>query len=300
MKRFLKIGGIVLASTIVAFVIFIYVYIREAIHIEKHTPEEIASLLKPYFQIQHPPGDGPFPAVISFHGSGGLFDPNGDIPQGTIDWADYFVSLGYASILVDSYTGQGYTDKDINKISEGRKFWGPEYSGYVLTAITEVRKLPFVNPNQLAIMGKSLGGWAIMSLLEMDLNEKLPPSLSGFPFQSMGGVKGAIVLYPCCPPFDFLDSGGDNWDDTIKTLVLMGGKDPLTKSCLKRLSAIKEKGKPIIYHVYPSACHSYDISSEDYEKILGWHKNAEPPDLEATEDSRKRIKVFLSEVLSQQ
>lgn len=300
MKRLFKIGGIVSASIIVAFIFFIYVYIREAIHVERHTPEEIASLLTPYFQIKHPQGDGPFPAVICFHGSGGLFDPNGDIPQGAIDWADYFVSLGYACILVDSYTGQGYTDNDISKISEGRKFWGPEYAGYVLTAITEVRKLPFVNPNQLAIMGRSLGGWAIMSLLEMDLNEKLPPNLSESPFQPMAGVKGAIVLFPCCPPFDFLDSGGDNWDANIKTLVLMGGKDPLTKSCLKRLSVIKEKGKPVVYHVYPSAYHSYDISPKDYEKILEWYENADPPDLEATADSRERIKVFLSEVFSSQ
>jgi dienelactone hydrolase len=300
MKRFLKIGGIVLASIIIALIIFIYVYIREAIHFEKHTPEEIASSLTPYFQIKHPPGDGLFPAVICFHGSGGLFYPNGEIPQGTLDWADYFVSLGYACILVDSYTGRGYTDNDLNKISEGRKFWGPEYAGYVLTAITEVRKLAFVNPNQLVIMGKSLGGWAIMSLLEMDLNEKLPPSLSELPFQPIAGVKGAILLYPCCPPFDFLDSGGNNWDDTIKTLVLMGGKDPLTKSCLKKLSIIKEKGKHIFYHVYPSANHSYDISQEDYEKILEWYKNSDPPDLEATADSRERIKNFLLEVFTQQ
>jgi dienelactone hydrolase len=299
MKRLFKIVGIVIASIIVVFILFIYVFFREAIHVEKHTPEELASLLTPHFQINKPLGDGPFPAVIYFHGSGGLFDPNGDIFQGNLDWAEYFVSLGYACILVDSYTGRGYTDDDISKISEGRKFWGPEYAGYVLTAIAEVRKLSFVNPNQLAIMGKSLGGWAIMSLLAMDLNEKLPPNLSASPFQSMGGVKGAIALYPCCPLFHFLDSGGDNWNNSIKTLALMGGKDPLTEGCLKKLSILKEKSKPVFYHVYPSAYHSYDTSPEDFIKILEWFKNANPPDLEATADSRERIKVFLSEVFSQ-
>lgn len=96
-----------------------------------------------------------------------------------------------------------------------------------MIAIDEVRKLPYVNPNQLAIMGHSHGGWAVMSLLAMDLNEKLPPNLSASPAESMDGVKGAIVLYPFSSSF-LLDSAGDNWNNTIKTLVLMGGKDQLT------------------------------------------------------------------------
>jgi dienelactone hydrolase len=299
MKRLFKIVGIVIVSTIVVFVLFIYVYFREAVHVEKYTPEELASLLTPHFIIKHPPGDGPFPAVICFPGSGGVFFPNGDIGLADVKWADYFVSLGYAYILVDSYTGRGFTYDDISKVSAGRKFWGPELSGDVLIAITEVRKLPYVNPNQLAIMGHSHGGWAIMSLLSMDLNENLPPNLSSLPVQSMVGVKGAIVLYPFCPPSFFLDSGGDNWNTSIKTLVLMGGKDPLTEGCLKTISILNEKSKPVIYHVYPSAYHGYDAPPEDFIKSLEWFKNSKPPDLEATADSRERVKVFLSEVFSQ-
>lgn len=79
----------------------------------------------------------------------------------------------------------------------------------------------------------------------------------------------------------------------------MGGKDPLTKSCLKKISVLKEKNKPVFYHVYPSAFHSYDTSPEDFKKNIEWFEDADPPDIEATADSRERIKGFLLEVFSQ-
>jgi dienelactone hydrolase len=289
MKRLFKIAGIVSASTIVAFILFIYLYESKASLFEKHSHKDLASILTPHFQISKPPGDGPFPAVIRFPGgSGSAFLPNGDICLVDVNWADYFVSLGYACILVDSYTGRGY--------STGSKFGVPERSGDVLAALTEVSKLPFVKPDQLVIMGHSHGGWAIMSLLAMDLNKKLPPNLSAYSAKSMVGVKGAIVLYPYCPG---LDSGGNDWNNSIKTLVLMGGKDRLTKACLRTLSILKEKNKPVTFHVYPSAYHSYDESPEDFKKISEWFEDAKPPDLEATADSRERIKNFLSDVFSQ-
>jgi dienelactone hydrolase len=283
MKRLFKIAGIVSASIVIIFISLIYFCDGEILRLNKYTHEELASLLTPHFQISKPPGDGPFPAVIRFPGgSGSAFLPNGDICLADVNWADYFVSLGYACILVDSYTG--------------RNFMVRERSGDVLTAIVEVRKLPFVNPNQLAIMGHSLGGEAIMTLLATDLNKKLPSNLSTSSVQAMAGVKGAILLYPVC---SFLDSGGNNWNNSIKTLVLMGGKDRLTKACLRTLSILKEKNKPVTFHVYPSAYHSYDESPEDFKKISEWFKDAKPPDLEATADSRERIKHFLSDVFSQ-
>ena len=146
-------------------------------------------------------------------------------------------------------------------------------------------------------MGHSLGGWAIMTVLATDLNKKLPSNLSTSSVQAMTGVKGAILLYPYCPG---LDSGGNNnWNNSIKTLVLMGGKDRLTKACLRTISTLNKKNKPVIFHVYPSAYHSYDESPEDFKKISEWFKDAKPPDIEATADSRERIKHFLSDVFSQ-
>lgn len=282
MKRFFKIAGIVSASAIAAFILFIYFYDSRASLFDKQTRKDLASILTPHFQIKKPPGDGPFPAVIRFPGgSGSAFLPNGDICQADVNWADYFVSLGYACILVDSYTG--------------RKFMKRERSGDVLTAIAEVRKLPFVNPDQLAIMGHSLGGWAIMTLLSSDLNKKPPPDCNVSYVQAMGGVKGVILLYPYCAA---LESGGEHWSNSVKTLVLMGGKDRLTKVCLRTISSLNKKNKPVIFHVYPSAYHSYDESPKDYKKISEWFENAKPPDPEATADSRKRIKLFLSEVFS--
>lgn len=300
MKRFFKIAGIVIGSIVIVCVLFFLFYFKDIIWVEKKTPEELASILTPHFIIKHPPGNGPFPTVLMFHGASGAFNRDGNVPKTFSKWHDYFVSLGYASIIVDSYTGRGFTSDDVAKVRSGRKYWGSEHAGDVLISINEVRKLSFVNPNKLALTGWSHGGSAIMSLLAMDLVEKLPPNLTTVPNGDMEGVKGAIMLYPGFPTW-MMSSGGKNWNKSIKALVLLGGKDKLTEGCLKSISILEKYKNPITYHVYPDAGHTFDGLEEDLEQIpeVLQHLKQEIKegfDPEATVDARRRVKEFLEEV----
>ena len=53
-------------------------------------------------EFNAPSGKGPFPVVIISHGSGGL------TPLQT-RWAEYFNSLGYATISMDHYGPRGWS-----------------------------------------------------------------------------------------------------------------------------------------------------------------------------------------------
>jgi hypothetical protein len=134
MKRFLLITAIVLIALIIIVSFLAYGYLQ-GWHITKHKPEELASLLKPYFQIKTPEGKGPFPTIIGFHAAGG-------IRKGNDDWVDYLVGLGYATILVDSFASRGFAQ---DRIQRGiYKISAPERAGDALVALDEARKLPFV------------------------------------------------------------------------------------------------------------------------------------------------------------
>ena len=98
MRRFLRVSAIVLIALVLIAAVLIYGLLH-GWHIKKHTPDELASLLKPYMQIKTPVGEGPFPTVIGFHEYHWMRNDAGRIPKGYEYWADYFAELGYASIL---------------------------------------------------------------------------------------------------------------------------------------------------------------------------------------------------------
>lgn len=292
MKRFFKIAGIVIGSVFVIAILYGFFWFKDAILVEKNTPDELASILTPHFIIKHPPGDGPFPAVIFFHGAEGLFNPERDVWGYYDNWADYFASLGYASILVDSYTGR---DLKPEKVQSGRSLWGAERAGDVLIAIDKVSKMPFVNPNQISLMGRSHGGWAIMSLLTLDLQNDLPPNLNSPSKNLLNGVRGAVFVIPYF--HSSIKSVVDNWSSSIEALVLLGEKDPLTEAALKVVLSLKEKNNPVSYHVYPSVGHGLECTQEDLKIIKKYiDPNIKAPDPQIAVDVRRRVKEFLEEV----
>jgi dienelactone hydrolase len=285
MKRYLRTVALVLIALVLVVAVLTFGFLR-GWHIKKHTPEELAPLLKPYFQIKTPEGEGPFPTIIGFHGCGGLL-------KGGSDWADYLVELGYATILVDSFTGRGFTTlDDIKDVCAGRKLWGSERAGDVLVALDEARKLPFVDTDQLALFGWSHGAWTIMDLFAMDPPHELPTNLKRSPDQPLAGVKAAVLCYPYCKfPAKARRRG---WTHDIEVLMLMAGKDSMvsTEACLEIVSVLEKSGRPIRTHVYPSIDHAFDMRDEDLKKLqLPFVHNPE-----ATRDARKRVKRFLAEV----
>jgi dienelactone hydrolase len=279
MTRRLRMTAVILLS-LLAVVSVVALGFFHGWHIKKHEPEELASVLRPFFRIGHPSGDGPFPTVVAFHGCGGM-------DLGAIDWMDYLNSNGYATVLVNSSEPRGLSPE---QVCSGLRLWGSERAGDVLVASFDVRKLPFVDENRLVLLGWSHGAWAIMDLLAMNPPTELPTNLRRAPSQVLAGVRGVVLFYPFCGFPAKARKGG--WQQDLPVLMLMAGKDPILAPCLRVASVLRERNDSVITHVYPDANHAFDMREED---LAGTGLR---PHFESMVDARRRVEEFLEDVLN--
>ena len=113
--------------------------------------------------IRKPKGDGPFPAIIIWHGA-----PGGRGMEQLIGWSrgdtggpvwERFLQEGHVVVVAD------YRGGDVNLMST------PSTTGLVtsiddgLAIIEYVKSLKYVDPNRLSLYGVSLGGNLVMHLL---------------------------------------------------------------------------------------------------------------------------------------
>jgi dienelactone hydrolase len=198
--------------------------------------------------------------------------------------------LGYATIFVDSFTGRSipYTNNLLKTFMSG---YIKQQPGDILVAISEARKLSFVDKEKLALIGSSSGALAIMDTFAMNPPQEIPANLKNVPDNPLAGVKAAILFVPYCDTP--AKAKGKGWTQNIPVLMLMGGKDPYTKSCLEIVTILENKRRPIRAHVYPSAQHTFMGTPEDEKYFPSMPPSHNP---EATADARRRVKEFLAEV----
>ena len=130
---------------------------------------------RPYYRVLRPPGEGPFPTALLYSGCDG--------PQDNLErWAAMLNARGWAAIIVDSHGPRGFSDYEVWRlVCAGQLFMGSERAGDVLVSIDDARRMPFVDPDRMALVGASHGGWAIMDLLALDPPRRLPFNLSALP-----------------------------------------------------------------------------------------------------------------------
>jgi dienelactone hydrolase len=184
------------------------------------------------------PGHGPdvVPAVIILHGSSG-------VNRGERVWARRMNSLGYASFVVDSFTGRGVrsTEKDQSQLS---------MSADIADAYAALRLLatnPRIDKRRIAVMGFSRGGVAA-------LYSSLEPFCVA---ASDDGLRFAahVAFYPSCAiKYDAARVDG------TPVLMLVGGKDDYTPAapCIAYADTLRSKGEPVTLKAYPNAFHGFD------------------------------------------
>ncbi|VWD17110.1 DeoR family transcriptional regulator [Burkholderia lata] len=184
------------------------------------------------------PGNGPraVPAVIILHGSSG-------VNRGERVWAQRMNALGYASFVVDSFTGRGIrnTEKDQTQLS---------MTADIADAYAALRLLatdPRIDKERIAVMGFSRGGVAALySSLE--------------PFRLAAGegnlrFAAHVAFYPSCSI-----SYESAHVDGSPVLMLVGGKDNYTPAarCIAYAETLRSKGVPVTLKEYPDAWHGFD------------------------------------------
>ncbi len=209
----------------------------------------------------------PRPAIITLVSGDGL-------QKSHTEWGDTLASWGYVNLLVDSFGSRGGTNRqDTNNAN----MFSDAYNAYRF-----LQKQPYVDPERIAVIGFSLGGSSLFSILNRS-NPRRPTDIT---------FKAGVALYPNC------DTGIEL---NAPLLILQGDSDPINSSysCETVSSEAIKWGNDISYHLYPGATHFYD--NKNYSKVDGQRDITVPLPIQfeknhyneaAHQDSLVRSKAF--------
>ena len=225
--------------------------------------------------LHKPSGNGPFPAVVMLCGCGGYAEGGTDVKQ-QASWAQRLVQWGYVALQVDSFSPRGFPngvcDNPFNVNFDTR-------AGDAFAAKSYLSTLTFVDPNNIAVIGWSHGGIAVLRIIQ------------GFGRDPEVRFKAAIAFYPYSIPVVFPDT---------PLLVLIGAKDDDSPASLAESLEKDYKiwnWKPeLSLKIYPTATHvfDYDTLPPGGTNFMGHHFEYDP---EATSDAIARTKDFLAKYI---
>jgi dienelactone hydrolase len=181
--------------------------------------------------LSKPDGSGPFPAVVYLHGCSGLSENE---RKGI---AELMTGWGYVSLSVDSYSTRGIKQTCVDQLMPARQ-------GDALGALLYLSKLPFVDPQRIAIIGVSQGGFVALEIASTH-------SVDLFAIPDGLKFKAAVAYYPLC---SFATQ-----TLSIPTVILIGELDDWTpsKNCERWMALRAGNGAPVKLVIYPGAYHAF-------------------------------------------
>ena len=169
------------------------------------------------------------------HGSGGI-NASGQA------WANLLNRAGYATFMVDSFSGRGLTQVSTDQARLGR------FAGVLdaFRAYEELAKHPRIDAQRVAVLGTSRGGTAVIYTAMRRFQSLWSPS-----FKAMA----SFALYPSC--FDRLDQDEQT---SMPIHAFHGGIDDYASKvqCVAWLERLRAAGQPATNTDYPMAPHGFD------------------------------------------
>ena len=219
------------------------------IAVEFESPVASAQPLHGLLRI--PGGGGPAPAVVLLHGCGGGWR------ELDARWGPRLSSWGYVTLTIDRFGTRG-----IQSACTGVAPPATAYDAY--RALNFLAVHPSVDPDRVAAIGFSQGGWLALLSVERGVIER----------SAKRKFRAAVGFYPPC--LGFKD------DMTVPTLILVGELDDWTpaRECQNLaegrddwgISREKGKGVPIELIVHPGAYHDFDIPAFAKPRQLLGHR----------------------------
>jgi dienelactone hydrolase len=146
--------------------------------------------LEPKMEVYGPKDSVPRPAVILFHGCGGLRDH-------IRHYAETAAAQGYRAFVIDSFAARGWTRTfGLMFVCTGLQFQGAERAGDVLSSCWGIDRRPDVDASKIVLAGWSHGSWSIMDLMTMPLAAYGEAYLEDPSPQPLAGVQGLFLSYP--------------------------------------------------------------------------------------------------------
>jgi dienelactone hydrolase len=255
----------------------------------------IAEADYPKMLLLKPDGDGPFPAVMLGHQCGGLVFSQSN-PQAAnwsmLEWAKRFQGAGYVTLLIDFMGSRGA--QQVCQGPQAGVTLGRTVKDFYQAA-DYLRKLPYVNPAKVAMVGYSQGALIALFNNSKSFREE---------FRQARGFDAYVSFYPPCR---IMSLGPNRFSiDVVQKdmekphLFLLGGADNETPAseCEALLAPIKAAGKPVELHTYADETHCWDCKSlNGFSKPGRLGKVTYTYSESATIDSFARAKAFLSKSL---
>lgn len=178
-------------------------------------------------------GNDRLPAVILMHGAGGV---GGNVD----DWSQHLNSMGVATFVLDSFTGRGMASApnvtNMARIVDAYR------------ALELLAQHPRIDPDRIAIMGFSHGGYAALySSMKRFARMHGPPDGRTF--------AAHIVFYPGCRTYL---EGTDITDKPVR--IFHGGADDQlpVAACREYVTRLRDARKDVILTEYEGAHHAFD------------------------------------------
>ncbi|WP_321935850.1 dienelactone hydrolase family protein [Paraburkholderia sp. J8-2] len=183
------------------------------------------------------PGTDRLPLVIMLHASGG-------VGSSVTDWEEYFLSLGVATFVIDSFSGRGI----VSTINDQSQLGRLAQTEDAYRAMAALAKHPRIDPNRIVLMGFSRGG-----------QNALYASLKRF--QKMHAQPGTqfaafIAFYPDCT-YTYLED-----EDVVSrpVRIFQGTADNYNPvaPCRAYVERLKTKVSDVQLTEYAGASHFFD------------------------------------------
>ncbi|MCP4466135.1 MAG: dienelactone hydrolase [Halieaceae bacterium] len=226
-----------------------YLRFNEAWNITPLNFAAVRNQVVPHIQVVLPGGDGPHPAVLMFHGCGG-------VKPALLTRAHEFADRGYGAVVVDSFKGR---DIDWQRVCDGEILYGDQRAADVLVGLDFVRRDSRFDASRLFLAGYSHGGWTVLE--SVFYNGELPRGLLDAPDTSLDGVRGVVAWYPYCGVVARFRGG---WQAQLPVLMLLAGEDQITPAepCVDVARSMASGGQPVDWRVFEDAAHGFDTTHD--------------------------------------
>jgi dienelactone hydrolase len=209
--------------------------------------------LAPHFIVTQPDRSGRRPVLLMLHGCGGSRPFQKDI-------AEIAAQAGAAAVQVESYAPRRISRvAAIATVCTGARLHGKERAGDLYAAAAWARAQSWADPQRIAAIGWSHGGWTIMDALALRSGEEMrrATGLTDLPGEPLDGLAAAMIVYPYASVGSF--AGRRDWRlAPARCTAIVAGRDYIVGSSRAALERQRARGAAMDIVVFEAATHAFE------------------------------------------